>query len=126
MALVVGPTGLGLGGDGVLYVADTIPNRIAAIGDALRRTTSAGTGDDFSVGGAINQPLGLAVAPDGDVLVANASDGNLVDVTQAGTQVVRAVNPAGGGSLFGLALAPQHGGVYLVDDAGNALDLLGR
>ena len=38
-ALVIGPTGDGLGPDGTLYVADTLENRIAAIPDAavLRR-----------------------------------------------------------------------------------------
>jgi hypothetical protein len=34
-ALVIGPTGLGLEENGVLYVADTLANRIAAIPDAL-------------------------------------------------------------------------------------------
>jgi hypothetical protein len=33
------------------------------------------------------------------------------------------VNSAGGGSLFGLAVAPHGAGVYLVDDALNNLDL---
>lgn len=33
-ALVVGPTGVGLGRDGTLYVADSVGNRIAAIPDA--------------------------------------------------------------------------------------------
>ena len=36
-ALVIGPTGVGLGADGTLYVADTQGNRIAAVPDALFR-----------------------------------------------------------------------------------------
>ncbi len=40
-ALVVGPTGDGLGANGTLYVADSVNNRIAAIPDALFRTRSA-------------------------------------------------------------------------------------
>jgi len=39
-ALVVGPTGLGLGSDGTLYVADSVGNRIAAIPNAATRSTS--------------------------------------------------------------------------------------
>jgi hypothetical protein len=39
-ALVVGPTGLGLRRDGVLYVADSNGNRIAAIPNALARASA--------------------------------------------------------------------------------------
>ena len=39
-ALVVGPTGVGLGRNGTLYVADSVNNRIAAIPDALFRTSA--------------------------------------------------------------------------------------
>src|SRR6202790_1958959 len=44
-ALVIGPTGLGLGENGTLYVADTLVNRIAAIPNAVTRPGSAGTGN---------------------------------------------------------------------------------
>src|SRR5579864_7549976 len=67
-ALVIGPTGLGLGQDGTLYVADTLSSRIAAIPNALFRFTSAGTGTTMSTGGGLNQPLGLAIAPNHDIL----------------------------------------------------------
>src|ERR1700677_2659315 len=43
-ALVLGPTGAGLGRNDVLYVADTLANRVAAIPDALFRVSSAGPG----------------------------------------------------------------------------------
>ena len=33
-------------------------------------------------------------------------------------------SPPGAGALFGLAVAPHQGGVYYVDDAVNALNLL--
>jgi sugar lactone lactonase YvrE len=39
--LIIGPTGVGLGADGVLYVADTIGNRIAAIPNAPSGTASS-------------------------------------------------------------------------------------
>ncbi len=57
-ALVIGPTGVGLGCDGTLYVADTLANRIAAIHDAVLRFNSAGTGKTVSVNGGLNGPLG--------------------------------------------------------------------
>jgi DNA-binding beta-propeller fold protein YncE len=128
-ALVIGPTGVGLGGNGTLYVADTLNNRIAAIPDALLRRGSAGTGKTVSRNGAIKGPLGVAVAPGGDILAANSLNGNLVEVAPNGRQVAvktldRSGSPAGAGALFGLAVAPGGNGVYFVDDATNTLDLL--
>lgn len=128
-ALVIGPTGLGLGEDGTLYVADTLKNRIAAIHDAVSRSASAGTGNTVSTGKALNGPLGLAVAPNDNILTVNANDGNMVETTPAGMQVaVRGVDAtgAGGGTLFGLAVAPDRDGVYFVNDGNNALYLLHR
>jgi len=123
-ALVIGPTGVGLGRNGTLYVADTINSRIAAIPGAVFRRSDAGTGNTVSEGGGLNGPLGLTIAPGGDILTANSNDGNLVETTPTGNQVaVQTVNPAGAGSLFGLAVAPHGAGVYLVDDALNNLDL---
>lgn len=75
-ALVVGPTGVGLAGDATLYVADSVANRIAAISNALHRTTSS-SGTTISVNGALNDPLGLAIAPNGNILTVNGGDGNL-------------------------------------------------
>jgi hypothetical protein len=43
-ALVIGPTGVALGPNGTLYVADTLGNGIDAIPNAVTRTTDAGTG----------------------------------------------------------------------------------
>jgi hypothetical protein len=131
-ALVIGPTGVGLGFDGTLYVADTLANRIAAIPQALFRIASAGTGVTVSKGGSLNGPLGLAIAPDGDILTVNSGDGNIVETTAAGAQVaVEALDstPAppgapGAGALFGLAVAPGGAGVYFVDDDTNTLNLL--
>jgi len=55
-ALVIGPTGLGLGEDGTLHVADTLGNRIAAIHNALMRFSTGGTGVTVSSGGGLNGP----------------------------------------------------------------------
>lgn len=124
-ALVIGPTGLALGHDGALYVADTVSNRIAKIGAADRRKTSAGIGLTLTQNGGLNGPLGLALAPNGDILAANANDGNLVEITPHGAQFSpKLVEPIGAGSLFGLVSAPKGSGVYFVDDGTNALNLL--
>jgi hypothetical protein len=128
-ALVIGPTGVGLGRNGTLYVADTLGNRIAAIPNALLRSHSDGTGRTVSRKGALRGPLGVAIAPNGNILAANSLNGNLVEITPNGSQVAvkkldTSGSPAGAGALFGLAVAPHGNGVYFVDDATNALDLL--
>ena len=126
-ALVIGPTGLGLASDGQLYVADTLRNRIAVISNALFRLGDAGDGMTVSQGRALNGPLGLVIAPDGHILTANAGDGNMVETTPGGRQVaVKAVDVSqqGGGTLFGLVIAPNQKGVYFVDDGNNTLNLL--
>jgi hypothetical protein len=130
-ALIVGPTGVGLGAGGVLYVADSNGNRIAGVPSALTRTSAIGGGGrTVSSGGALNDPLGLTIAPDGGVLTANGSDGNFVETSPGGRQVaVKQLVANGGGDLFGVAVAPNRKGVYLVDDAGsgaasNSLGLL--
>src|SRR5712692_10527753 len=130
-ALVVGPTGVGLAADGTLFVADSVSSRIVAIEDAVSRR-HATRGMVVSSGGALNDPLGLAMAPNGDILTANGGDGNLVETTPGGHQVaVQALDttpappgPPGNGTLFGLAVAPDGSGVYFVDDGTNTLNLL--
>ena len=128
-ALVVGPTGVGLGADGTLYVADSVGNAISAIPNAVRRGSDDGTGNVITTGGNLNTPLGLAIAPNGDVLTVNGADGQIVETTRAGNQVAhRLLNstgkPKGNGALFGLAVTPAQDGVYFVDDDINALRLL--
>jgi hypothetical protein len=141
VALIVGPTGVGLGRFGALYVADTVDNTIQAIPNALHRHSSAGKGFQVSATNPatshLNGPLGLAIAPNGDILTVNGLDGFIVETTPFGKVVdaqlldntVQAAplppNP-GFGALFGLAVAPHHAGVYFVDDNTNSLNLLGR
>jgi hypothetical protein len=129
-ALVIGPTGVAFDDDtGTLYVADSLNNRIAAIPDALFRWRSAGPGITVSEGGALNDPLGLALAPDHHILTANGNDGNIVETNPStGKQVaVKLVDntggpPPGAGALFGLIAVSD--GVYFVDDATNTFNLL--
>lgn len=123
-ALVVGPTGVALGDEGVLYVADTQGNRIAAVPGALSRHTPLGGGGiTIARGGYLNNPLGLALAPNGDVLTANANDGNVVETTPAGAEYQPLETGAGAGGLFGLAVTPNLRGLYFVNDAANTLEL---
>jgi hypothetical protein len=128
-AFVIGPTGVGLDGNGTLYVADTVENRITAIPDAATRTSSAGTGSVLSSGGLLSGPLGLTIAPNGDVLTVNGGNGLIVETTPGGAQVAhffldKSGSPPGNGALFGLAVAPHGSGVYYVDDDTNSLRLL--
>ncbi|HEY6372850.1 MAG TPA: hypothetical protein VIX37_19895 [Candidatus Sulfotelmatobacter sp.] len=126
MALVIGPTGLGLDADAeTLYVADSLNNRITAIPVPLTRDTSAGIGAVVSQGGSLNDPLGLTVA-NGDILTVNGNNGYLVETTPDGEQIKRTLldssgNPPGTGALFGLIVV--HRSVYYVDDVTNTLNL---
>jgi len=148
-ALVIGPTGVGLrascAGDGddcahhegdddgdhhdssLLYVADTLSNRVAVIDRALTRTT-ARIGRTLSSGGSLNGPLGLVVTPSGTVLTVNSGDGFITEISPHGGQVAKMQldntgSPPGAGALFGLTFDPT-AGVYFVDDASNTLNLL--
>jgi len=128
-ALVIGPTGLGLAADGTLYVADTLESRIAAIPDAVSRMDDAIAGTTVATGRALKQPLGLAIAPNGDILTVNAGNGLMVETTPSGMQAgVRFVDVShshnGAGTLFGLAVAPNSSGVYFVDDGNNTMNIL--
>ena len=128
-ALVLGPTGVALGQDGTLYVADTVNSRIAAIPHAsTRQSTLLGGGTTVSTGGSLDAPLGLATAPNGDLITVNANNPDAVEITPGGQQVdTIGLDPFdGAGDLFGLAVAPGGHGLLFVDDNGsaNSLDLL--
>lgn len=154
-ALVIGPTGLGLspscGQEGfegfggfersgpsfsffprgacLLYVADTVNNRVAAIPNPLGLTRSAGTGFVLSSGGSLNGPLGLTVAPNGHILVVNGVDGFITEITPTGSQIAKVLldntggPPPGNGTLFGVIFDPARG-VLFVDDGSNTLNSL--
>ena len=138
-ALVIGPTGVALSqmsahftsdehrDGGLLYVADTLNNRIAIIPDALVRDHTAGTGITLTSGGSLNFPLGLIAAPNGDLLTVNGGNGYATEISPFGWQTARRLldssgTPPGAGALFGLVL--QEDGLYYVDDATNTLNIL--
>ncbi len=143
-ALVIGPTGLGLSpgcpeganlcnfrfgvGEPVLYVADSLNNRVDVITEPLTRTIPSGPGKVLSSGGSLNDPLGLTVAPNGHILVVNGNDGYITEIIPQGAQIAKELidssgNPPGAGALFGLIFDPEFGVVF-VDDATNTLNLL--
>jgi uncharacterized protein (TIGR03118 family) len=121
MALVVGPTGLAYDRErDILYVASTADNEIFAIRNAKDRASDGGTGkvvvkDDTHLHG----PLGLLLAPNGDLITANGDAVNtdlkhtseIVEFTPSGTFVGQiSLNPLVD-APFGIALqfaAPDH------------------
>jgi hypothetical protein len=126
-ALVLGPTGLALGSDGTLYVASTQDSKILAISEAMTRTTPAANGGTvLTEGGHLKEPLGMVLAPNGNIITSNGGDGNMVEITPAGQQVAvqTADKKTGAGSLFGFVVAPEGKGIYFVDDGENTLNLL--
>jgi hypothetical protein len=125
-AVVIGPTGLGLG-DSTLYVADSLDNSVTAITDALSRTTSGGKGQNITRNSSLNDPLGLTIAANENVLTVNGGDGHLVVTDPSGHQIFVKLldntgNPPGAGALFGLVHIPNTG-IYFVDDVTNTLNL---
>ena len=124
-ALAIGPTGVALASNGTLYLADTLQNRITAIPEAMTRTTPAPAGGStVSEAEHLNQPLGLVIAPNGNIVTTNAGDGNIVETTPAGKQVAvqTADTKTGAGSLFGLVIVGNK--IYYVDDGENTLNTL--
>lgn len=133
-ALVVGPTGVGLGfHGGVLYVASAEDSRITAIPAPFCLSGPIfGPGFTVTSGGALNAPLGLTVAPNGDIITVNGGDGKAVETAPFGGQQVATALldntpvtglPNGNGTLFGIALTPNGQGLYFVDDGTNTLNL---
>ncbi len=126
---LIGPTGLALGADGTLYVSDAVGNRVVAIPDAATRTASAGAGKLVTAGGSLRRPLAMAVAGNGNLLVVNGLDGNVVEVgpvsgKQLGTRLIdgdEAQTPPGSGDLFGIAVDPAKHGFFYVEDDMNTL-----
>jgi hypothetical protein len=130
-ALVKGPTGVALDGAGTLYIGDNLGNRIAVVPNAVTRGDSAGAGETLTEGGQLAHPLAVRLAPNGNLLTANATNGKIVEITPAGKQVgeyfaIRdeAQHPAGNGDLFGIAIDPSDTGVLFVADDTNTVAVL--
>jgi hypothetical protein len=97
-------------------------------------TTTAGSttpGTVLSQGGQLANPLGLVLAPNGDLLAANGTNGKVVEISPAGKQVgeyyaIQDVgqDPPGNGDLFDLAINQAGTGLLFVKDDTNTLALL--
>ncbi len=125
-ALVIGPTGEALASNDTLYVADTLDDGIIAIPYAMTRTRAVpDRGITLASGGDLKQPLGLTIAPNGDIITTNGGDGNIVETTPSGKQVAVVPGDAqsGAGSLFGVAIT-RNGRLIYVDDGLNTLRML--
>ncbi len=133
-AFVVGPTGLALdAATDTLYVAATADNALFAISNASTRG-SAGTGETFVSDAAhLHGPVGLALAPNGDLLATqgdavNPQQGHpseLVEYDASGDFITERTIDRAPGSAFGLAIVPLGDGFSLaaVDDGTNQLDV---
>jgi hypothetical protein len=134
-ALVIGPTGLAYDQErDVLYVASTRDYEIFAIPFARELREDAGQGrviykDDTHLHG----PLGLALAPNGDLITANGdavntggTQNSLVEFTPQGKFVAQfQFDPGASGGAFGLAFSSGNDDVRFaaVDDDQNTLDI---
>jgi hypothetical protein len=135
-ALVIGPTGLAFDARrDILYVASTGDNAIYAIANADTTTRDHGTGrlvvqDNTHLHG----PLGLALAPNGDLIVANGdavkpdpnNPNELVEYTPHGKFVAEfQLDPGNSGAAFGIALSTADGKLRFaaVNDNSNSLEI---
>jgi hypothetical protein len=82
----------------------------------------------MSKAGLLHRPLAMDFAPNGDLLVVNGLDGNVVEIAPDGTQVGEKVidgdeaqSPPGSGDLFGIVMNPDGKGFYYVEDDVNTL-----
>jgi hypothetical protein len=135
-ALVVGPTGLAFDArTDTLYVASTGDNAIYAISGAAFRVRDRGTGKlIYSDPTHLHGPLGLVLAPNGDLIFSNGDAVNpdptqsneLVEITRSGQFVSQfQLDPGGPGGAFGLALTSDDGIVRFaaVDDNTNTVHI---
>jgi hypothetical protein len=125
VAFVLAPTGLALARNGTLYVAETPTNHITAVPDALTRTGPVKDGGNtLSSGGALDAPLGMTMASNGDLIVVNGNNGNAVEISPQGKQVAtRDLIKNGAGDLFGLTTSPGGQELFFADDGSNALEV---
>lgn len=125
----------------VLLAVDPAMNRIAAFPNSSSIHTANGRPADKGItlfqGRPLNMPIGLTINPlNGDLLVVNANDNNLVELNLAASRVVGVrlldnvpVDPktGNGSALIGVAAtidARRNLEVFFTDDNTNTLDVL--
>jgi DNA-binding beta-propeller fold protein YncE len=130
----LGPTGLAFNRKtGALYVASTNDNAIFAISDAAKTAGQSGTGAIVYQDPAhLRGPLGLTLAPNGDLLTTNGDAINpdptqaseLIEFTPSGQFVGQFSLASAQGAAFGTVVTISKGKleVATVNDATNTLD----
>jgi DNA-binding beta-propeller fold protein YncE len=132
-AVILGPTGLAFDRDtDLLYVASTADNTIYAVPHASSRTGAATRGGIAFVDAHLRGPLGLRLAPNGDLLAANGDAVNadplhpseIVEFTTSG-EFVREYNvDSSQGGAFGFDTLREGAFNYaVIDDVTNSLSV---
>ena len=111
-ATAAGPQGFAFGANGTLYQTNDADNTLYAIPHAATAKSPAATRIVYR-GHALQSPENVVIDPrNGDLLVVNATDNRLVEITPAGklvaTRHLAAHQPAG--ALFGLAIGTNAAG----------------
>src|SRR5687767_618192 len=135
------PSGLALAADGSVYVADTGNHAIRRVAPDGRVSTLAGDGTPGFADGPgeqarFNGPIGVAVAPDGRVLVADTYNDRIRAIDASGT-VTTLAGSGRPGADDGLADAASfdtpagiavdaHGMVYVADTGNSVVRTLDR
>ena len=119
-AFVLGPTGLAYDGrSDTLYVASTDDNAIYAVANAAKATSPLGKGNlVFDDSTHLHGPLGLVLAPNGDLVSSQGDAVNpdpnqqseIVEFTKSGTFVTQFAVDSTVGAAFGIALNAPSGG----------------
>jgi hypothetical protein len=133
-ALILGPTGLAFDArSDTLFVASTADNAVFAIANAAVTGFNQGTGRMIFQDPHLRGPLGLVLAPNGDLIAANGDAVNadptqpseLVEFTPQGRFVGQFSVDPGSGGAFGLAVTNDNGVLRLaaVDDVTNSLEV---
>jgi hypothetical protein len=135
-AVVLAPTGMAFDPrTDTLYVASTGDNAIYAVSRAGHRHSDGGKGTlIFNDPNHLNGPLGLALAPNGDLLTtngdafstsSNVAPSELIEITRSGQFVGQLPLDPAAGAAFGLAVGFDRGMITVatVNDDTNALDL---
>lgn len=134
-ALELGPAGLAFDShNDILYVASTLDNKIYAIPNAATIRRSHGTGRVvFANQADLHGPIGLALAPNGDLLAANGDAVNadpnqqseIVEFTPRGKFVGQfSIDPTAAGAPFGIAVGTfgRKVGFAAVNDVNNTVE----
>jgi len=132
-AIVIGPAGLFYDTrKDVLYVSAENDNKIFAVSEASKLTASGGTGNMIFSDPALNGPLGLVMAPNGDLITVNADSLNgspaipsdVIEFTTGGTLVRQFSIDPNPGSGFAI-LSLQNEFAY-VDDFTSSVTIWSR